>query len=380
MPATRRELLQYGALVWIGCGRPDEPTANPKPIDDRVLDEILEQLHAREANSEHGLSTHAPMVVETLCTLGAADRAKAWLAGYGGTRLVLPTPHQPIDRDHWRAALGPKRGAATWEAELHRWADWREFFVGELRGGPWQSVLDRWVARLGPGLSAAATHGVIRTSHAVRALSRSDTAPRRAELARGLAYWAAAYEELPARTGTTPVADYATALGKLPRYSTAPGGNIVNGLREVAKLERFGDARDLVATPTDLSNGLAALSAAFTRVYLQHAPYGHAVAFVHAITGPCALRRIAPHVSSATARDAFPYAWQAAAAIFSAYANRDRAAPRVNPKLTPTELVGRAIENGNDHAIKLTEVLLAEHAIRSDVAYLAATEDAIRRL
>jgi hypothetical protein len=38
------------------------------------------------------------------------------------------------------------------------------------------------------------------------------------------------------------------------------------------------------------------------------------------------------------------------------------------------------VENGDEHAIKFTEALLAEHALRPDPAYLAAAEDAVERL
>src|SRR5271163_1297478 len=63
---------------------------------------------------------------------------------------------------------------------------------------PWAELLDTWAARLAPGLMAAATHGVIRTGHAVRALALEDNTSRRRELADGLAYWAAEYMPLPA--------------------------------------------------------------------------------------------------------------------------------------------------------------------------------------
>jgi hypothetical protein len=393
---SRRDWLTMcgAAALWAGCRngadaidrgtvRVPDPIAPQLPIDDGVLDEILEQLQAREPRANHGLSTHAPMVVDALCVLGLADRAKRWLAGYGGPDLELPQPHQPIDPDRWREALGPKRGAPSWEAELHRWADWRELFLVELRGPHWRVALDHWVARLAPGLSSAATHGVIRTAHAARALARKDTQPRRAELARGLAYWAAAYEELPARPGAHAL-DLAAALARVPRHAdrhaAAPRGNIVNGLREVARLDGFDDVRDLVTTPDDAATGLSTLTAAFARVYLQHGTRGHAVAFVHAVTGPAALRKLAPNVQPATARDAFPFAWQTAAAVYAAYARADHPPNPATSKLAPTELVGRAVDNGNDHAIKFTEALVAEHALAADNAYLAAAEDAVARL
>jgi hypothetical protein len=379
--------------VLVGCrGRrtAPEPSASDSPpvtaapeIADDVLDEVLEALQAREPECVHGLSTHAPMVAEAMCALGAADRVKAWVAGYGGPTLQLPTAHQPIARDRWREALGPERGASSWEGEVHRWADWRELLLGELRDERWQDVLDRWVARLTPGLAAAATHGVIRTGHIVRALARRDTPVRRAELASALAYWAAAYEELPARPHPATATDVATGLSKLPLYTelrgAAPGGNIVNGLREVASLDEFADARDVIAAPTELDAALSSLSSTFARVYLQHGAR-NAVAFVHAVTGPCALRRIAPHVRPETARAALPYAWQTAAAIYSAYARTSNVAKPIEPTLSAGELGSRALENGNDHAIKFTETLLAEHALHPDPAFLAAAEDAVRRL
>jgi hypothetical protein len=325
------------------------------------------------------------MVAEALCALGFADRAKPWVDGYAAPVIEVPSPGRPIARDRWREALGSIRGAPTWETGLARWGDWKQLFLDELRDARWQDVLDTWVARLAPGLASAATHGVIRTAHAARALGRRDTPVRRAELARGLAYWAAAYEELPAHPAAALRAtDFEAALAHVPLYAEhaggSPRGSIVTGLREAGRLPGFADVRDLVAVPADLDAGLSALTAAFARVYLRHGTHAHAIAFVHAITGPCALRRIAPHVAPATARLAFPYAWQTAAAVYAAYARRDHAARPVEPKLPAAALAGRAVENGDDHAIKLTEVLLAEHALAPDPAYLAAAEDVVARL
>ena len=47
------------------------------------------------------------------------------------------------------------------------------------------------------GICAAATHGVIRTGHAARSLEQRESPLRVRELAEGLGYWAATYEELP---------------------------------------------------------------------------------------------------------------------------------------------------------------------------------------
>ena len=394
----RREALRLvasGAIAGLEAARAvgavsasEREVPSGRGRGDDSLDEALRMLQDTEPESRQGLSTHAPMVAEALCMLGRGERALSWVAAYRGPLLRLPGPRSKIEPNAWRASLGARSGASSWEEALERWADWREHFTAELTQAPWRDVLDTWTGRLAPGLCAAATHGVIRTAHAARGLGRRETKERRAELARGLAYWASAYQELPAGPGTAaPVTAYGRALERLPLYWDAhggvPPGNIVSGLRAAGALPGFAEARDLVAAPTDVSASLSELTRTAARAYLRHGTAGRTVAtiaFVHAVTGPTALRRIAPHVRPETARAALPYAWQAVAGIYSAYARRENAAKDPRSKLTPEELVARAVDNGDEHAIKFTEALLAENEIRSDPAYLAAAEDAVERL
>lgn len=372
---TRRAALVGGAaaaaLAAAGWG----------PAADDALDEGLGRLHAREPLARAGMSTHAPMVVEALCALGFPERVGRWLDGYRRPELEIPTrPTRRIDAARWREALGPRWDAATWEAQLVRYPDWVAFFVAALADAPWRDVLDTWVARLTPGLCSAATHGVIRTAHAASGLGRRDTRVRRAELARGLAYWAAAYQELPARPGGAHAPSLAAAIDRLPLYwearHAAPTGNIVNGLRQVGTLDAFATARDAAPAALDLD----ALAATFAHVFRRHG-HRHTIAFVHAVTGPCALRRLGPHLRADTARAALPYAWQAAAAIYAAYARRDDPTPPPAEKaLAPAELAGRAVEHGDEHVIKLVDVLVAEHARAGDPVFLAAAGDVLGRL
>jgi Questin oxidase-like len=389
---SRREVIRAGAAVALGglsplAGAAEKPS--PPVAGDEALDEALRLLHDREPESRHGLSNHAPMVAEALCALGHTEKAVAWVAGYKGPDVRLPPPSRPIDRENWRSALGVRSGASSWEASLPRYGDWRDFFAAELEEAAWREVLDTWSGRLAPGLCAAATHGIIRTAHAARGLARRETKARRAELARGLAYWASAYEELGPRPAALPEASELTsALSRLPLYTQehgrVPAGNIVAGLRAAREMPGFAEATSTDGSAEDVSTALSRLTAAFARVYLQHGTTGPQVAtiaFVHAVTGPAALRKIAPHVRPETARAALPYAWQAAAGIYAAYARRDN--PRRDPEgpgQTPAELAERALSNGDEHAIKFTEALLAEHALRPDPAYLAAAEDAVVRL
>lgn len=361
-----------GAVGWAASG-----SARSAPADD-ALDEALHRIHACEPACTQGLSTHAPMVVEVLCALGHGDRAGPWLDRYRGPILELPAASARIDAAdprNWRAALGPDVTQSSWERANRRWRDWVDLFTAELAGAAWRDVLDRWAQRLAPGMSGGATHGVIRTSHAVRGLARRDTPERRAELARGLAYWASSYEEIKPRG---PRVD----LDKVPLYWEATGHgpagrNIVEGLRHVGELAAFPAPPDAQA---DAAADLSRLTARFAQVYLRHGTSHNTIAFIHAVTGPCSLRRMAPHLAPATVRAALPYAWQAATAIYAAYARRGDPARRPDPKLSRGELVARALDNGNEHAIKFTETLLSEYELHADAAYLAAAEDAVGRI
>src|SRR4030095_10324179 len=106
-----------------------------------------------------------------------------------------------------------------------------------------------------------------RTAHAARALSRHDTPNRRGELARGLAYWASSYEELPDRPSKHPgTLTYEKALAEIPLYREAfarkpEGRNIVETWRHVSELDRFADVRDLVAHPVDVGAAISGLTA-----------------------------------------------------------------------------------------------------------------------
>jgi hypothetical protein len=383
-------LVAAATVGGLGATSAREGAATSPPgSSDDALDEALRLLRETGAETRQGLSSHAPMVAEVLCGQGHGERALQWVRAFRGPVLRLPPPRAKIPRGDWRSALGPRSGAASWEQSLERWADWHELFTAELAEGSWRVALDTWVGRLAPGLCAAATHGIIRTAHAARGLARRESKDRRDELARGLAYWASAYQELPARAAAPAVSrgGYSQALERVPLYSDthdrAPAGNIVSGLREAGALAGFDEVRDLVPAPADVSMALSDLIRTATLAYLRHGTQGRTVAtiaFVHGVTGPAALRRLAPYVRPETAAAAMPWAWQAVAGIYAAYARRDNPTREPRPRSTHDELIARAMDNGDEHAIKFTESLLAEHALRPDDAFLAAAEDVVTRL
>ncbi len=201
--------------------------------DYSALDETLEVIAPMGPDLNNGLSNHAPMAVEAMCAMGRADAAPHWFEGY--RHLLAPRLARVarLTNDNWRTALGDAR----------RTEDWFEFFRNEIGERPWQSVLDDWAARLAPGLMAAATHGVIRTGHAVRALALQDTPARRRELADGLAYWAADYLPLPAERHRSARAMPSDAIARVQMIPSdirrANGGAFTDALAQLETFEPF---------------------------------------------------------------------------------------------------------------------------------------------
>src|SRR5262245_35488791 len=153
----------------------------------QVLDEALERLRGTGPETLGDAPNHAPMVAEALVALGRSDAVLPWVDAYRSRLGPAPSHSSPITDDAWRAALGVRS----------RLGDWEVFFRRALAESDWHTVLAAWVPRLLPGTMAAGTHALIRTAHAVRALEAIETPLRVQELAEGLAYWAAFYQELP---------------------------------------------------------------------------------------------------------------------------------------------------------------------------------------
>jgi hypothetical protein len=246
---------------------------------------------------------------------------------------------------------------------------------------PWTEVVGLWAARLLPGVSAAALHGIIRTAHAVRALEEVETVERRSELASGLAYWGACYEELPgtpAPAGTRGVAD---ALAGLPRLAPERrvNGLISDDLRQVADVDGFVEAVDALAPRPDVPGALSELTRVMAGWYLANAE-AHPIDFVHGVTGPSALRLLLPYLPDAGHAGAFAYVWQVCCALCSTCADFTPAVAGHPVAGDDDEVVDRAVAGGGAHAIKLVEACRREDAISADPVYRAAAADGAGRM
>ncbi|GHG24208.1 questin oxidase family protein [Streptomyces zaomyceticus] len=310
-----------------------------------TLDEALARLHTTGPERNGWLTNHAPMAVEALVRNGQASTVHRWLDRYAHKLEELPPPYRPVTADGWREALGDPK----------RITDWTRFFARELDEHPWREVLAEWWPRLLPGIAASATHPVIRTGHAVRTLLSSGdegaTAPRRAELAHALGYWAARSQPLPPLTALAAAPTAAAALAAVPPVPVQDGG-IRDRLVQLTAFPAWGAAPD----PDTAKDLLTELVTAATHRYATHG-HGEPIMLVHAATAPNAVLRTLPALPRELWAPSLAAAWAAAAAVTAAYTPAESAAPAATP-LTAEEVFERAAAHGDDHTIKFTDTAL----------------------
>jgi hypothetical protein len=339
-----------------------------------VLDEALEIIAPAGPELANTFSNHAPMAVEAMCALGRDEAVLPWLARYSVGFVPRPAPAEPLMEAGWRAALGKRR----------RFADWLAFFEAALAEEPWRRVLDRWIARLAPGIVAAAMHGVLRTGHAVRALAREETPARVRELAQGLAYWASEHQLLPSdRRPPVPAlpSQAIAAVPMIPPHQRGDFGSLTGALGQLDAFAAFRTTLAAVDPARDPAAFLSDLTLTFARVYLANArDWVTTIAFIHTVTGPSAVRPMLEMLDPQTARLALSHAWEASAGLYATYGTSrhlpviDAAPPNA------AELVERALACGDEHGIKFTEVCLREHTLRPDPAFLVAGDHALGML
>jgi hypothetical protein len=330
--------------------------------DGGVLDEGLTRLATTGPEFSGGLSNHGPMAAEALVRLGRVDAVEPWLDAYLTRLDEAPRASRRIT--DWREALG----------ELNRVTDWELYFRDQLAEEPWRDVLARWWRRLLPGLAASATHGVIRTSHAARSLAAAQTPERQAELAKGLAYWAASYLELPGSPRTVGQLDLTAAIGALPVVSAVPDRGLISETLKagLAGDRRFTEAVAALRPPHDVPAELREFAARFARIFLG---YGRRrpIPLLHAVTAPVAARSVLPLLPDELGRPTYDALWQVAAALYAVYTGGvTPEPPPAGPPRDRDALTERAVATGDEHVIKLTEACLRLHAEDPDPLLLHA--------
>ncbi|HYA35612.1 MAG TPA: questin oxidase family protein [Candidatus Binataceae bacterium] len=342
------------------------------------IDEALEMLSGCGPETIEGFSNHGPMAAEALCAMDRSDVVVAWVDRYRKRVAPRQITEGKIKNNEWRDALG----------EHTKFSAWASFFEEELKDATWQVVLDKWAARLAPGIAAAAFHGVLRTAHATRSLADDETPQRRAELAQGLAYWAAEFQPLnPKMTGGRGLGTSRAiaAVPLLPPELRRTHGSITDALAPVIAYPAFADVHAMIDSSKNVGELLSDLSATFAGVFEANAiGITPTIALIHCVTGPSCVRMMISHVSDSTARTCASHAWHAAAAIYSTYASKPWSATDAEEssghEMPADELIGRAVHNGDEHAIKFTEACIREAALNPQAVYARAASKAIATL
>ncbi len=340
-----------------------------------VMDKALALLEENGPEYGPGFSNHGPMAAEALVALGREDVVLPWVTGYRKRLRGDPASGLPVCSGYWFEALG----------SIERYADWVVCFEEELREEEWCTVLNVWVPRLLPGMVGAAWHGAIRTGHAVRSLNREESPAKLRELARALAYWAARYQSLPGfpvpRVEVRSPLSVIDEVPSLPDAERLMTGLICEKVKRLKGFEPFAQVINLTEPPDDIMPFSLDLLETLVRVYLANATgRGSVITFIHGVTGPGAVCLMATCLLPDISRVALRYAWQASAALYAAIGREiDRAAYSAYDG--PVEdLVTRAVETGDEHAIKFTEVCLRAHRMDPRPIFLVAANHAIERL
>lgn len=312
-----------------------------RTTDATTYDDALVALAAMSPEYGGALSDHAPMVVESLDRLGRPDAIGPFLAA-------------------WTPKL--RAWGSVPEPEIAGYADARDAFAARIDVRGATSAVQAWCDEAGDGVAGAALHGVIRIAHALEGLARSDTAARRAELARALGYASVRALRLPVDPCSTedarPLRDVVLSIHALPLKPNAPG------LITTALLERLVEhstfARDAASftLPVDPLDATRALRSIAIDLFLRgdYLP-GRTFTMLHVVTGMDAIARIAARLPSVAAQRLAVAGGRALLAMRVAFvASADANIP---PLATASldALVDRAVGTLNDHAIKLAATL-----------------------
>ncbi len=243
--------------------------------------------------------------------------------------------------------------------------------------------MGEWAPRLLPGSVGAATHGLIRTAHGLRALDAVDTPPRRLEVANGLAFWASQYRELPGPPLLIGKEGVAQALADLPYLpEDAPAEFLISArVAHVADIsDEFEQAVSSLGAGGDQVELLDQLAGGGAQGYLRNADGGGAIGLLHAVTSPLAGELLLPWLAPEDRDAALGYVWQAVAALHVAY-DIERRSPLPARRAPSREaLIDRAVDSRDEHAIKLTEAALRSFSRSQDPTLLRAAADACARL
>jgi len=341
--------------------------------DTGILDEAYERFHTTGPEFDDGLTNHGPMAVEAMVRHGQDGQVHAWIDWYQDRLDEAPRGGiSPVTSENWQEALG----------EIKRVGDWTSFMLREVELRPWRDLLAEWWPRLLPGITASATHGVIRVGHSVRALLAEEESPadgpRLAEFAHALAYWAARWS--PLNVATPPYGGLlspSAALAEVPGVPEQTIG-VTHRLSQLSETPGWTDALSTLRTPESPRQVAELLSAVVDAAVLDYLAHGHAnpVMLVHASTAPTAVLRTLPALPESLWVPSLDAAWLATAAITAAYRNTEAAPEDIAAVLAqtgdPQESFDRAVRHRDEHAVKFADTAFDSYERTGNKQALAA--------
>lgn len=333
-----------------------------------VLDEVYQRMRGTSPEFGGWRSNHGPMAADALIRLGRVDTVDRWVDRNMRQMDDAPRPRWRIEEPDWREVFG----------DPSRVGDWCAFFAERVGETPWTELLATWWPRLLPGSTSAATHGLIRTGHAVRAVAEGATRERLGELAQGLGYWAARWQRDPHPNSPGGTSSPGEALGAVPRVEG--DGGVRTRIADISQDDRWGSAAERLAPLADPASVPSALDdlvdAAVARY--PHWAATQPVMLVRMATAPRAASLVVPHLPSTMWSATYRQAWIAAATIAGAYRPL-RSDPEPVSATGPLDLervIDRVVASGDEHAIKFAEVAL-ESFRRGNPAALASAAAAV---
>jgi Questin oxidase-like len=319
-----------------------------------MLKPLLTQARGYHPEYRGGLSNHLSMTLVALERMGASPaRLQRYTNGYLKNMEPAPPPGNAIDQSNWQDRLG----------DAEAFADYLGFFQREVARLSARAAIRAYLPKLARGVAAAAFHPLIRTAYGI-------IGDDSAEVAVGLAYWASRYMMLPKQgpviehaaaelpPGDDPVALLLT-LRQQPdlAFKSNPDNLIDRELAEAASHPRFGAIARALGID-DLTFDRLRHAAAL--LYLATDDFSA----LHGVTGLHAARILAD-----LAPDPRAYTAQLWRVLLTLYLALDRpalpepaaVAGLVNAPLPDwNKILSTAVENDDEHAIKLAFTCLAE--------------------
>ncbi len=252
------------------------------PTEPPGLTQIMDEMAAYHSEFAKTYANHAPMVLVALSRIGGSpERLRDFFEHYREDKKLFAAKsgRAPIDATNWQSALG----------ERDREADFRAFFAGEVARLGIDGALRLYLTPLARGIGASALHALMRTAYAVLRASEADTAI-------ALAYWCAAYFDMPAPTGAAPLtADPAEVLARTARIEALHGQPVRellwHNIRQSAQTPAFAPVVDWLAVDAHTTRRLAAASIALFAATQEFCA-------LHAVTGTHWVRLVLPHTDT----------------------------------------------------------------------------------